>query len=208
MTWRWNKPRGLHTRSTEFLPRQLVRTGIVLTLALQFTSAQADALSEAAGSYRIDSSSRIAFHVGQAGGGGISGRFGKFSGTFTLDRDLRRSVVQLVIFPESVQAGEPRVERFLRSDAVFDAARFPEITFRSTGIAQTGPTTARLEGRLTARGKTRTESFDVRLSDRGRRSISFHVTGRVMRSPYGMNVGTPIYSNVVEFDMLLNGRRL
>ena len=38
-------------------------------------------------------------------------------------------------------------------------------------------------------------------------SISFHVTGKVFRSPYGMDAGTPIYSNVVQFDMMLKARR-
>ncbi|RWB26073.1 MAG: polyisoprenoid-binding protein, partial [Mesorhizobium sp.] len=38
-------------------------------------------------------------------------------------------------------------------------------------------------------------------------TIRFHVTGQVLRSRYGMDVGTPIYSNVVDFDMTLTGRR-
>jgi hypothetical protein len=29
----------------------------------------------------------------------------------------------------------------------------------------------------------------------------------VLRAPYGMDVGTPIYSNVVQFDMELKGKR-
>jgi hypothetical protein len=29
----------------------------------------------------------------------------------------------------------------------------------------------------------------------------------VLRSPYGMDVGTPIYSNVVQFDMRLKAKR-
>jgi polyisoprenoid-binding protein YceI len=37
--------------------------------------------------------------------------------------------------------------------------------------------------------------------------VAFHVTGKVLRSRYGMDVGTPIYSNVVDFDMTLVGRR-
>ncbi|MFA6157909.1 MAG: polyisoprenoid-binding protein, partial [Mesorhizobium sp.] len=38
-------------------------------------------------------------------------------------------------------------------------------------------------------------------------TIKFHVTGRVLRSRYGMDVGTPIYSNIVDFDMTLTGKR-
>jgi len=179
-----------------------------LAFLLQSSAATADELSEAAGRYRIDAGSRIAFHVAQAGGGGISGRFDRFSGTFTLKKDIGSSDVQIVIDADSVRTGEPRSENFLRSDAVFDAAHFPQITFRSASVTQTGPASARLEGRLTARGKARNERFDVSLTGRDARHIQFHVTGQIMRSPYGMNVGTPIYSNVVEFDMQLDGRRL
>jgi polyisoprenoid-binding protein YceI len=39
------------------------------------------------------------------------------------------------------------------------------------------------------------------------KTVTFHVTGKVLRSPYGMDVGTPIYSNVVDFDMNLLGAK-
>ena len=32
-------------------------------------------------------------------------------------------------------------------------------------------------------------------------------TGDIFRSPYGMDAGTPIYSNVVRFDMDIRGKR-
>lgn len=177
--------------------------------ALTFiASAHADALSEAAGSYRIEPSSRIAFHVGQIGGGGIDGSFAQFHGTFSIDSaDIGRSKVNITLIPASVRAREKRVENFLRSDAVFDVENFPEITFRSTSVRRTSETIALIDGVLTARGKSRKAQFEASVSDRSRRRIVFHVQGKVLRSPYGMDVGTPIYSNVVEFDMVLQGRR-
>ncbi|MGB3386643.1 MAG: YceI family protein [Pseudaminobacter sp.] len=180
---------------------------LIPALALA-SSARADALSEAAGSYRIEPSSRIAFHVGQIAGGGIDGDFAQFHGTFSIDgRDVGRSKVSITLIPASVRAREKRVENFLRSDAVFDVENFPEITFQSTSVTRTGEASARIDGVLTARGKTRKAQFEASVSDRNRRNIIFHVQGKVLRSPYGMDVGTPIYSNVVEFDMVLRGRR-
>ena len=67
--------------------------------------------------------------------------------------------------------------------------------------------TAVITGRLTARGKSFPETFTAKLDGRKRGSVAFHVTGKVLRSRYGMDVGTPIYSNVVDFDMMLTGRR-
>lgn len=165
-------------------------------------------LSEAAGSYKISSSSRIAFVVDQVGGGGIAGAFRKFSGTFRIDgNDVGRSSVELTLYPESVATKEQRMEDFLRSSAVFNAAAYPTVTFRSTKVTQTGPDTAVIIGMLTARGITRQEKFTIRLTDWDRNSIAFDIKGDVYRSRYGMDVGTPIYLNVVKFDMDIKGQK-
>ncbi|ASY62734.1 YceI [Sinorhizobium sojae CCBAU 05684] len=182
---------------------------LALLLMASAAEAQAPALADAAGTYRIASSSSIRFVVPQVGGGGgIAGEFSTFSGTFRIDGgDVRRSSVEFTLYPESVRARERRIENFLRSSAVFDTANFQTVTFRSTRVAQTGRGTATVEGALTARGKTRTERFAVRLTDWDRRSIVFTIRGNIRRAPYGMDVGTPIYSNVVRFDMNIRGVR-
>lgn len=171
-------------------------------------SASAPQLADAAGSYGITAASRVHFSVAQVGGGGIVGDFGKFSGNFRIDgNNIARSSVDFTLYPESVETGERRVEDFLKSSAVFDSATYRTVTFRSTSITQTGPDTAAVEGTLTARGKARKERFSVKLTDWNNRSISFKIRGSIFRSPYGMDVGTPIYSNVVEFDMSIKGQK-
>lgn len=170
--------------------------------------AAADALSEAAGSYRIGGSSSVRFAVDHVGGGGIRGSFPDYAGSFSIDgRDVGRSSVTITLYPKSVRASEARVENFLRSDAVFDVENYPEITFHSTRVTRTGASTARIDGVLTARGKSRPAAFQAEVARQSGRSISFRVTGEIYRSPYGMGVGTPIYSNLVKFDMTLNGMR-
>ncbi|RWK56054.1 YceI family protein [Mesorhizobium sp.] len=167
------------------------------------------ALSDAAGSYTISpAGSSIRFSVGKAGGGGLAGAFARFKGSIRIDNsDVGRSRVNITIFPESVATGQRRVDAFLRSDAVFDAANNPEIQFRSTSVRRIGETSALVTGRLTARGKTFSEKFTAELAGLKAGTIRFHVTGKVLRSRYGMDVGTPIYSNVVDFDMTFTGRR-
>jgi len=170
--------------------------------------AAADALSDAAGSYRIDGSSSIRFAVDQVGGGGIKGNFPDYKGSFRIDgNNVGKSKVTITLYPKSVHANEARVENFLRSDAVFDVAEYPEITFRSTTVTRTGSSTARIDGVLTARGKSRPATFQATVGQQKGGAISFHVTGAIYRSPYGMGVGTPIYSNLVQFDMTLHGTR-
>lgn len=164
--------------------------------------ARTPALSEAAGTYDISGASQIRFSVDQIGGGGIRGRFAKFSGAVRIDgRRIGASTVSFTIYPQSVSAAEERIENFLRSSAVFDAAAYPTVTFRSTAVRQTGADAVIVDGMLTARGITHREQFAVQLQKLSGRTIAFNVTGNVYRSRYRMDVGTPIYLNVVKFDM-------
>ncbi|MBP1842369.1 polyisoprenoid-binding protein YceI [Rhizobium petrolearium] len=172
------------------------------------SAVEVPSLAEVAGRYAITPGSSIAFSVGQVGGGGIKGKFGKFSGTFNLKAgDLAHSMVSFELKPESVMTGQDRIDAFLRSGAVFDSSQFETISFRSEHVEQTGPDSARITGTLTAKGRSMSESFDVTLTAWSGRMIAFNVSGRIFRSRYAMDVGTPIYSNVVQFDMMIKGER-
>jgi polyisoprenoid-binding protein YceI len=168
-----------------------------------------EGLPGSAGRYAIGpQGSNISFAVQQIGGGGIVGSFANFTGEMIVDPgDIGQSRVMITIFPASVATGKARVDDFLRSEAVFNTAQEREIRFVSTRVTRTGGRTALIEGTLTARGRTPPESFNAELMDSGREAISFHVVGAIYRSPFGMDVGTPIYSNKVEFDMILRGVR-
>ena len=182
----------------------------IATAAVAISAAHAAiSLGEAAGRYTISQAgSNIRFSIGKAGGGSLAGAFAHFYGNIRIDRgDAGHSEVDITIFPASVTTGEQRIDAFLRSDAVFDAANSPEIRFRSDSVRRTGDTSALITGSLTARGRTMPEKFVAELKSSGAGGIQFHVTGKVLRSRYGMDVGTPLYSNVVDFDMMLAGRR-
>lgn len=187
--------------------RAIAMTAALLTV----TTAAGGAVefSDAAGNYAIRvPGSSIRFSIANAAGGALNGAFSDFSGSIRIDgNDIARSRVEITIMPASVGTGQKRIDNFLKSDAVFDIANERRITFRSAGVQRTGAATAIITGRLTARGKTFNETFQAELTSLRGGVISFHVTGKVLRSRYGMDVGTPIYSNVVNFDMTLTGRR-
>lgn len=183
-------------------------TLLVLPALLCVSSVQAAApeLAQAAGTYDISGSSQIRFTVDQVGGGGINGKFTKFAGRMRIDgNSIGASTVSFTLYPQSVATPEQRIADFLRSSAVFDAATYPTVTFRSTAVRQTGENTAIVDGMLTARGITHREQFAVRLQGLKGGTIAFNVTGDVYRSRYKMDVGTPIYLNVVKFDMDIRG---
>lgn len=190
----------------------LARTFLVLLVTIGLSVAVVGAqggLPGGAGRYTIAvQRSHIGFTVPQIGGGGIIGSFTNFAGEMTINpANLEKSGVTITIFPDSVATGKARVDAFLRSNAVFDTAHEREISFVSTRVIRTGERSALIEGWLTARGRSHPESFDAELVSSGGGAISFHVLGTVYRSPFGMDVGRPIYSNKVKFDMLLSGVR-
>jgi polyisoprenoid-binding protein YceI len=73
----------------------------------------------------------------------------------------------------------------------FNSKEDPDITFRSTKITQTGPTTFELDGDFTIRGDTKKEK--LLLSDSGKGTPSGTIIGTMGfdRKDYGMNSGIP-----------------
>lgn len=185
--------------------RLAILTCLFMSLPL---AANADSLGALKGRYKVDPSSTIHFSVAQMGGQALEGRFLKFSGQFVLaGEDASRSTVQFTLAPGSVEAVDPRIEEFIKSASVFDVERYPKVTFRSTSVKRTSDDTAVINGRLSAKGVTRDTKFNIRYEGKSARSLKFHVTGKMSRALFDMEVGTPIYSNMVVLDMELIGRR-
>lgn len=181
---------------------------LICLLVLSPLTSRAESLSAVEGRYRVDPSSTIRFSVAQLGGQAIEGTFTRFSGHFRLGgADASRSSVQFALAPDSVRAADPRIEAFIRSDAVFAVETYPDVSYRSTRVKRTGDETAQIEGRLTAKGVTRDTRFEIRYIGREGSALKFHVTGKMSRALFHMDVGTPIYSNMVVLDMDLIGRR-
>jgi polyisoprenoid-binding protein YceI len=142
------------------------------------------------------------------GGAAIEGEFKRFRGTFQLDgKDVARSKVDISIDSGSVSAADPRIEEFIKSESVFDSANHPTVRFVSTGATRSGDRTAAIEGRLSAKGITRPTRFSVTLQEQTAGTLKFRVTGKLSRALFKMDVGTPIYSNIVVLDMTLIGHR-
>ena len=92
----------------------------------------------------------------------VPGRFTKFEGKMAIDReDFTKSSVQVSIDAASVDTNEPARDKHLRSDAFFDVAKHPKLTFESTGVKQLAPNKLQVAGNLTIRGTTKPVTLDV-----------------------------------------------
>jgi polyisoprenoid-binding protein YceI len=83
----------------------------------------------------------------------VSGQVDKFQGTISLDNtDISKSSVDVVIDASSISTGTEARDKHLRSDAFFDVAKYPTITFKSSYVTQVGPGTLQVGGTLTMHG--------------------------------------------------------
>lgn len=129
-----------------------------LCLVVGDTSARANEI------FRFDPSrSTIEFKVRHFFGT-AKGKFTKFSGTIDFDREHpEKSTVTATIQTASIDTEIAKRDEHLRGEDFFNVGKYPEITFKSRRVKQTGPSTGDITGDLTMHGVTRTITLHVQL---------------------------------------------
>jgi len=133
-----------------------------ISLSLAALLAAAPALA-APVTYTIDPAhSQASFAVRHLVISTVRGEFSKTTGTAVIDdADLSKSTVEATIDVNSVNTREPKRDGHLKSDAFFDAAKYPTITFKSTKVEPAGAGALKVTGNLTIRGVTKSVVLDV-----------------------------------------------
>jgi polyisoprenoid-binding protein YceI len=136
----------------------------------------------------------------------VDGEFKDFSATITAAKpDFSDAKFNLTVNTASVNTGVDQRDGHLKTDAFFDVAKYPTLTFVSTSVTQTSPNHYKLTGNFTLHGVTKTETFDLwyrgtitnpmsKADDAG-----FQVTGVIKRSDFnfGGGFGTSMLSDEV-----------
>jgi polyisoprenoid-binding protein YceI len=106
--------------------------------------------------YKIDAArSTISFAVRHFFGN-ATGTFHQFSGTIDLDREHpENSSVIATIQTKSIDTAIQSRDEHLRGETFFNVSKFPEITFKSSEIQQTGADTGDITGAFTMHGVTK-----------------------------------------------------
>jgi polyisoprenoid-binding protein YceI len=114
--------------------------------------------------YRFDpSGSTIGFSVHQFLGT-THGKFTKFNGKVDIDREHpENSSVTAQIDVRSIDTRIKKRDDHLRSAEFFNAEKYPQITFKSRGVKQTGPQSGDIHGDLTIHGVTKPITLHVKL---------------------------------------------
>jgi polyisoprenoid-binding protein YceI len=121
-----------------------------------------------------------------------TGRFDKFSGTVSFDKDKPADLkANVVIQTASVNTDNEKRDTHLKSADFFNVEKFPTMTFKSTGAKKTADDKIQLTGDLTMLGVTKPVTLDVTVGGvmndpwGGTRS-GFSATGKLNRKDFGM----------------------
>jgi polyisoprenoid-binding protein YceI len=90
--------------------------------------------------------------------GGLSvwrGKMTKTSGTIVLDREAKSGTVEVTVDTSSIDFGNPKLDEHARSPELFDAAKYPTITYKGKIDKFNGDTPAEVHGELTMHGVTK-----------------------------------------------------
>jgi polyisoprenoid-binding protein YceI len=138
-----------------------MRTQPVISFGLLTALTSAALASE---SYRFDQPrSTIGLTVHQFIGT-THGKFTKFDGKIDIDREHpEKSSVTAKIDVRSIDTGIVKRDKHLRSPEFFDVAKFPEITFKSRNVRQTGQQSGDILGDLTMHGITKSITLHVKV---------------------------------------------
>ncbi|MBT4890624.1 MAG: polyisoprenoid-binding protein, partial [Rhodospirillales bacterium] len=111
--------------------------------------------------------------------------------------------VSVTLDVTSINTNNPKRDAHLQSPDFFNAAEFPEITFVSTKLEQTGDNVGKITGDLTMVGVTKSITLDATLMKIGvhpfnkKEIAGWSASGAINRSDFGITFGLPGISDEV-----------
>jgi len=156
-----------------------------------------------AGQYHMDPAhTSVVFRVNHLGFSHYTAQFTRVDGKLQFDPEHPAAMkVEATIDPTSLALNAPPAgfhEKLMGKDW-FEAANFPQISFRSTKVEVAGPHAAKVTGELTLHGVTKPVVLDVTYNggyppnnfDPGGARIGFSAKGVLKRSAFGISTGIP-----------------
>ncbi len=181
--------------------------------ALSVSSPALASLDVPSGTYLLDPThTSVVFKVSHLGLSNYTMRFNEMKGTLELDAEQpANSALSVIVYPTSLRTGYPNAhikdfDKELQEGEVWlNATTYPEITFKSTSMTQTGPNSGIVEGELTLLGVTKPVSLDVTLNGTLTRhpfvdaaAVGISAVGSLKRSEFGMTQQIPAIGDEVQ----------
>lgn len=123
--------------------------------------------------YTDQGHTEVVFSWNHAGVSIQSGEFTTASGKLILDPDnIGQSTIDVTIDANSLSTGFGPLDDDLKGKNFLDVVSFPQITFKSTKVTQTGENTADVTGDLTIHGVTKSVTLKTTMSHRGNHPVA------------------------------------
>jgi polyisoprenoid-binding protein YceI len=165
-------------------PKHLILFGIVAASFVQLSLAQVPVFKV------TPQQSSVKFYVKASVA--LTGDFKKWDASLTFkSTDVTSGSLDIEIQAASVDSGSGMKDDKLKSKDFFNVSENPLITFKSTSIVQTGPTTFNVPGTFTIRGVSKPETLTLTVNGAGTGSGDIKGTMAFDRKQYGMNSGIP-----------------
>lgn len=122
----------------------------------------------------------------------VSGFFKSFSGELdTENDDFSDASISFSLDIDSIDTNQSQRDEHLKSAEFFDAAQYPNITFKSTSFTKSGDDEYKLVGDLTIKGVTKPVTLDVEFGGSaadfyGNTKAGFEITGKINRKEFGL----------------------
>lgn len=133
-----------------------------------------------------------------------SANFGHADGTLVYDADdVAKSSVEVTLPLSGLDTFVPRLDEHLRSADFFDAAKYPDITFKSTMVHDMGGGKLMIMGDLAVHGVTKPVTLDATLNNAGPHpmtkapTVGFDATTTIKRSDFGVGGYVPMVGDEI-----------
>jgi polyisoprenoid-binding protein YceI len=155
--------------------------------------------------YRIDPNHTVVLaswnHFGYSN---PSANFGGATGTIVYDAAApEKSSVEVVLPMSGLDSFVPKLTEHLLTADFFDAAKYPQATFRSTSVKALGEGRLEVTGTLDLHGVQKPVVLEVKLNKVAphamgkKETIGFDATATIRRSDFGINLYVPNVSDEV-----------
>lgn len=134
-------------------------------------------------------------------------RFDKTSGKIVLDRAAKTGSVDVTIDAKSVNTGYPLFNEHIQDVDFFNTAKYPTITFKSTGVKFDGDKPVAVNGNLTIKGVTKPVTLTVTSFHAmphpmlKRDAIGANAVTKIKRSDFNMGKNAPFVSDDVTLNI-------
>ncbi len=194
-------------------PTLLGLIGLIIPFAAPAASSTDGQKSAEVATYEVDlAHSEITFRVRHLGISTVTGNFGKFGATVSMDpSDIKTLRAKAMIEAASINTNNERRDEHLRSADFFEAEMHPEIVFESREVRNVNGSKFELVGDLTMRGVTRSVVLQAEMTGpstlMGRERIAFSASGEINRTDFGLNwnrvveAGSLVVSEEVRFEI-------